>query len=157
MMHRIAYRPLYGGAESIVANFTVQRERSGSLGGPGEFQAGIRWVELRRDSGTGAVSVAQQGTYAPGAGDGASGRDVWMGSIAQDHQGDIALGFSASVRQSLREPAQSALDDELSLDRLRRAVGRDAAGALAQGEVVLQAGGGSQRRPRRTGGATTPR
>src|SRR5262249_16725253 len=94
-------------------------------------QAGIRWVELRRNAGTGAVTVNDQGTYAPGAGSG-TGRDVWMGSVAQDRAGDIALGFSAS--------STTLFPSILYAGRLPG----DPAGQLAQGEATLQAGGGSQ-------------
>jgi len=49
--------------------------------------AGMRWYELRRVNGT--YSVYQQGTYAP-----ADGVHRWMGSVAQDKKGDIAMGYS---------------------------------------------------------------
>ena len=49
--------------------------------------AGVRWYELRRtDAG---YSVFQQGTYAPG-----DGVHRWMGSIAKDSAGNMALGYS---------------------------------------------------------------
>lgn len=51
-------------------------------GGPGS-----RWYEIRRTNGQ--YSVFQQGTYAPD-----DGVDRWMGSIAMDRQGNMALGFS---------------------------------------------------------------
>ena len=47
----------------------------------------MRWYELRRVNGT--YSVYQQGTYAP-----ADGVHRWMGSVAQDKKGDIAMGYS---------------------------------------------------------------
>ena len=50
--------------------------------------AGVRWYEIRRD-GLGTYSVYQQGTYAP-----ADGVHRWMGSIAQDKKGNMALGYS---------------------------------------------------------------
>jgi hypothetical protein len=51
-------------------------------------QAGMRWYEVRRGS-AGTYAVAQQGTYAP-----ADGVHRWMGSIAQDKKGNMALGYS---------------------------------------------------------------
>jgi hypothetical protein len=48
---------------------------------------GQRWYEVRRD-GAGAYSLYQEGTYAP------AGVHHWMGSIAQDKKGNIALGYS---------------------------------------------------------------
>lgn len=51
--------------------------------------AGIRWMELRNSSG--AWTLYQEGTYAPG-----DGHHRWMGSIAMDSAGNIALGYSIS-------------------------------------------------------------
>jgi hypothetical protein len=57
--------------------------------------AGVRWYEIRRTDprqpGDGTYSLYQQGTYAP-----ADGVNRWMGSVAQDWQGNIALGYSVS-------------------------------------------------------------
>jgi hypothetical protein len=80
LMYRLAYRN-FGGHQSLVANHTVNI-------GNGTSQTGIRWYELQ-NTGSG-FSVYQQGTYAPDS----SYR--WMGSIAMDKAGDIALGYSAS-------------------------------------------------------------
>ena len=49
--------------------------------------AGMRWYEIRRTGGD--VLRYQQGTYAP-----ADGVHRWMGSIAQDKKGNMALGYS---------------------------------------------------------------
>jgi len=74
---RLAYRN-FGGYESMVTNQSVEAA-------PG--LAGVRWYEIRRtDAG---YSVFQQGTYAPG-----DGVHRWMGSIAQDGAGNMALGYS---------------------------------------------------------------
>jgi hypothetical protein len=135
MMHRVAFRALAGGAQSYVLNFVVNVSGADPTGDPSDYQAGIRWVELRRNAGTGAVTVANQGTYAPGSGSGATGRDIWMGSVAQDHQGNLALGFSAS--------STTLFPSILYAGRLAG----DPAGALSQGEAVLFAGGGSQTNP----------
>ena len=55
--------------------------------------AGARWYEIRRTGSrppqTIAYSIYQQGTYAPG-----DGVHRWMGSIAQDKKGNMALGYS---------------------------------------------------------------
>jgi hypothetical protein len=50
--------------------------------------AGIRWMELRNVSGV--WSLYQEGTYSPDA------NHRWMGSIAMDASGNIALGYSIS-------------------------------------------------------------
>jgi hypothetical protein len=74
---RLAYRN-FGGYESMVTNQTVEAA-------PG--RAGVRWYEIRRSGGT--YSLQQQGTFAP-----ADGVNRWMGSIAQDKFGNMALGYS---------------------------------------------------------------
>lgn len=77
--HRLAYRN-FGKYESLVTNQSVEAL-------PGI--AGVRWYELRRVGGT--YSLYQQGTFAPD-----DGVHRWMGSIAQDRLGNIALGYSVS-------------------------------------------------------------
>jgi hypothetical protein len=54
----------------------------------GNDTAGIRWIELR-NSGTGAWSLFQEGTYAP-----ADGNSRFMGSAAMDAAGNIGMGFN---------------------------------------------------------------
>jgi len=116
VMYRAAYRN-FGTHEAVVLNHTVDV-------GDAPDHAGIRWYELR-DPG-GAPTIHQQGTYAPDA------EHRWMGSIAMDKTGNIALGFSLS--SSSRFPA-IAYAGRLATDPL---------GTLAQGEAILHAGGGSQ-------------
>ena len=84
-LFRLAYRN-FGDHESLVTNQSV----SAGTGPNGEV-AGIRWYELR--SPNSSPVIFQQGTYAPGLTDGIH---RWMGSIAMNSLGDIALGFSAS-------------------------------------------------------------
>lgn len=76
-IHRLAYRN-FGFYEAMVTNQSV--EASAGL-------AGTRWYEIRRTRGN--YSIYQQGTYAP-----ADGIHRWMGSVAQDKKGNIALGYS---------------------------------------------------------------
>lgn len=83
-MFRAAYRN-FGTYESLVGNFTVATSNA----------SGVRWFELRNATGKtlgGATPVLyQDGTWAP-----ADGVWRWMGSIAQDASGNIAVGYSAS-------------------------------------------------------------
>ena len=80
---RLAYRN-FGTYESLVTNQSVEAA-------PGV--AGARWYEIRRTGsrppGPITYSIHQQGTYAPG-----DGVHRWMGSIAQDKKGNMALGYS---------------------------------------------------------------
>ncbi len=79
-MWRLQYRN-FGTYETLVGNFTID------VGGD---RAGIRWFELRK-SGGGTWTLNQQGTYAPNA-----NNHYWVGSIAMDQSGNIALGYSVS-------------------------------------------------------------
>ena len=80
---RLAYRN-FNSYESLVTNQSVEAA-------PGV--AGARWYEIRRTGNrppnTRSYSIYQQGTYAPG-----DGVHRWMGSIAQDKKGNMALGYS---------------------------------------------------------------
>ena len=84
-LFRLAYRN-FGDHESLVTNQSV----SAGTGPNGEV-SGIRWWELRDPNGS--PVIFQEGTYAPGLTDGIH---RWMGSIAMNSLGDIALAFSAS-------------------------------------------------------------
>jgi hypothetical protein len=79
LMNRVQYRN-FDTYEAIVANGTVDADNTN--------HAGIRWYELRNiDS---AWSIYQQGTYAPDT------NHRWIGSIAMDGSGNIALAYSVS-------------------------------------------------------------
>jgi hypothetical protein len=77
LMYRLAYRNL-GTKEALVVNHSVVAGTSG----------GVRWYEIDNPGGT--PSVAQQSTFAPDS------KFRWMGSIAMDKAGDIAMGYSVS-------------------------------------------------------------
>lgn len=105
LMFRNAYRNL-NGTEYLVVNHSV-------AAGSG---VGVRWYQIQNPNGT--PSVAQQGTFAPDS------TYRWMGSIAMDQAGDIAVGYSASsssihpaIRYSGRVPSDpsGALESENSI------------------------------------------
>ena len=78
-MNRLDYRN-FGTHQSMVICHTINA---------GSGRAGTRWYEFRN---TGAAwSLYQEGTYAP-----ADGLYRWMGSIAINAAGHIALGYSVS-------------------------------------------------------------
>jgi hypothetical protein len=105
LMYRLAYRN-FGTHESLVVNHSVV---AGSGGG-------VRWYEIQNPSGT--PVVAQQSTFAPDS------NYRWMGSVAMDQAGDLALGYSlasSTVSPSIRfagrvptDPA-STLEAEVSI------------------------------------------
>jgi hypothetical protein len=74
---RLAYRN-FGSYETMVTNQSVQAR-------PGI--AGVRWYEIRRINGQ--YLLHQQGTFSPD-----DGVNRWMGSIAMDRRGNIAVGYS---------------------------------------------------------------
>jgi hypothetical protein len=87
--------------------------------------SGIRWFELRNVT-AGPVTVFQESTYQPDT------TWRWLGSAAQDQQGNLALGYSAS---------SATINPQI------RYAGRlvtDPVNSLAQGEAHLFDGTGSQ-------------
>ena len=119
LMNRLAYRNI-GGHESLIVNHSV---------GVGTG-SGVRWYELRLGAGS-VPSIFQQGTYAP------DGTSRWMGSVAMDQAGNIAVGYS-----------QSSTSSHPSIRITGRQAG-DPLGTLTQPELTLFSGAGSQ-----TGGLT---
>jgi hypothetical protein len=117
LMYRLAYRNR-GGVESLLVNHSV------TVGAKRTGITSVRWYEIRTPNGT--PSVFQQSTL--GTSDSVH---RWMGSIASDKQGNIALGYSASngtVKPSIRYTGRLVTD---ALNTM-------------QTENIIQAGGGSQ-------------
>ena len=117
LMYRLAYRN-FGDHEALVLNHTVDVGDQAP-----DVHAAVRWTELRRTGG--AWSIFQEGDYVPDA------DHRWIGSIAMDRVGDIALGYNVSGTN--RYP---------SIAYAGRVPG-DPLGMLSD-ETTLKAGGGSQ-------------
>ncbi len=116
-MYRAQYR-WFGDNARVVLNTTVDA---------GSDRAGIRWAETRSASGDSGWFLQQDGTYAPD-----DGIERWMGSIAQDQDGNIALGYSAtsgSLFPSVRYTSRMA---------------GDPLGTMPGGEVSCHEGTGAQ-------------
>ncbi|MCI0644019.1 MAG: hypothetical protein L0346_03955, partial [Chloroflexi bacterium] len=129
-IHRLAYRN-FGTHESLVTNQSVEAAAN---------VAGTRWYEIRDPNGSPPV-IYQQGTYAPGTVDGIH---RWMGSIAMDRVGNMALGYSAS--------------DGISTFPSVWYTGRlvtDTLGTMPQGEESIHDGTGSQTGSNRWGDYTS--
>jgi len=114
LMFRAGYRN-FGDHEAVVTNYSVN---SGGV-------AGVRWLELRNVT-YGPVTVFQESTYQPDS------TWRWMGSVAMDGSGDLAVGFSASSGSIF---PQIRYAGRLATDPLN---------SLAQGETTLFSGSGSQ-------------
>ena len=122
MMH-LKYRN-FGTHESMVVNQTVDADGRGN--------AGIRWYELRRTPpGSGAWTIHQQGTFAiqqPGVND-TTWVHRWMGSMAIDNAGNIALGYSV-VNADVANPVFPGI-------RYTGRLASDPLGLLPQGEETI--------------------
>ncbi len=113
LMYRLAYRN-FGANESLVVTHSVT----------GGGTSATRWYELR-SPGSGTFSLYQASSYAPDA------TYRWMGSVAMDKFGNLAIGYSASsttIFPAIRYTGRTAGDP---LNTLRQ-------------EVELFAGAGSQ-------------
>jgi hypothetical protein len=83
LMFRLAYRN-FTDHEAMVVNHSIKAS------GTGKAPSAVRWYEVRNPSTT--PVIFQSGTF----GGGTSSASLWMGSIAMDKVGDIALGYSTS-------------------------------------------------------------
>ncbi len=78
LMFRLAYRHFADGHESLVATHTINSA----------LPVAVRWYEVQSPANN--PYVFQQSTFAPDS------NNRWMGSIAMDQMGDVALGYSVS-------------------------------------------------------------
>jgi hypothetical protein len=115
LMFRVAYRN-FGTYDLLTASHSV-------TAGSG---TGVRWYEIRNPRGV--PVVRQQGTYAPDT------TFRWMGSVAMDRIGDMALGYSAS---------SAALHPGI---RVTGRVPTDPLGTM-ESEITIITGGGSEQAP----------
>jgi hypothetical protein len=113
---RLAYRN-FGTHESLVTSQSVE-----AMAGV----AGMRWWEIRDPNGS--PVVYQEGTYAPN-----DGVHRWMGSVAMDRQGNMALGYSVSNGTNVFPGI-----------RYTGRLVNDPLGTMPQGEGVIATGAGSQ-------------
>ena len=118
ILFRLPYRN-FGDYQSLLLQQTVD---------VGQARSGLRWYEVRSPGPS--PNLYQQSTLAPG-----DNLHRWMGSIAQDNQGNIALGYSVS-----------SADKYPSIWYTGRLV-TDPPGVMTQGEAELYAGSGSQTGP----------
>ena len=83
LMYRLSYRN-YGSYQQFVVNHSVQVSS-------GSQQTGIRWYAIRNSSGSTPFAIYKESTFSPD-----STYYRWMGSIAQNKNGDLGLGYSTS-------------------------------------------------------------
>jgi hypothetical protein len=114
LMQRLVYRN-FGDHESLLINHSVIAD----------VRIGLRWYEVRSPGSS--PTIYQQSTWAP-----VDTLYRWMGSIAMDHFGDIAIGYSTSSPASFPSLAYAG---RLAGDPLSQ---------LSQGETQMWAGLGPQ-------------
>lgn len=118
-LYRLAYRNM-GDHESLLFNHTVATSDVNAYAAP-------RWYELRNVSNPSqAPTVYQQGTFSP------DGTERWMGSMAMDNVGNIALGYSASD------------NDLYPAIRYTGRLAGDPLGQMTGNEVTIMQGNGAQ-------------
>ena len=121
VMHRLQYRN-FGTHETLVGCLVTDVD--------GTDHAGTRWFELRR-TGRGAGWVLhQEGTYS------IDGDNRWMGSIAMDQQGNIAMGYnvgSSSTFPSIRYVGRTF--DHLPLGEMNLPEVTAIAGSASNGSI----------------------
>jgi len=108
-MYRLAYRKFPNGVEALTFNHSIS--------------TGVRWYEVRNPNGT--PTLYQQGTFGPDS------NTRWMGSIATDQSGDMALGYSLSSKSVY---PSIYFTGRVALDTL----------GTMEGEALIMTGSGSQ-------------
>jgi hypothetical protein len=126
ILNRLQYRN-FGSYESLTGVFptNIDPATSGS-----NVNAGLRWFELRK-IGSGDWVLHQEGTYDPGV----TTENRFVGSLAQDSSGNLALAYSYTNT----DPANPAFPSLKYTGRL----GPDAAGVMTQPETEIVAGTGA--------------
>jgi len=113
----LAHYRSFAAYESLVGNYTVDTSASD--------HAGIRWFELRRDGGS--WTLHQEGTYSP------DGLHRWIGGVALDRDGNLALAFNTSNASSVYPSI-----------RVTGRQGSDPPGVMTMAETELRAGTSAQ-------------
>lgn len=121
IMHQIHYRN-FSAYEAMVLSFVTDVT-------DGENLAGVRWVELRRSSGS-EWTVYQEGTFGP-----EDGLDRYMSTICMDGSGNIGLAYSVSsedVAAGVRYTGRFA-SDPLGVMTLPEVTAVDGGGSIVTG------------------------
>jgi hypothetical protein len=116
VMMQVQYRNI-GGTESLWVNHTVRTSSTGPTG--------IQWAQINVSGGTVNTTPVQQQIYGNVASD---GLHRWMGSLAVDKDGNMALGYSVSG---------SALAPDI---RYAGRLASDPLNSLPQGETSMLSG-----------------
>lgn len=131
IMNRVQYRN-FGDYEVMMLNFMVD------VSGTNNEISGIRWMELRRLPGE-DWEVFQEGTFAPD-----DGEHRFMGGIAMDGAGNIALAYSVSgpnTSPSLRFTGRRNGDPlgEMTVDEFEFGTGEGSINGVRYGDYSAMA------------------
>ncbi len=126
LMYRLQYRN-FGSYQTLVVDHTVDID--------GSDKAGIRWYELRKTS---TWQVHQESTFAL-----KGHNNAWVGSVAMNGAGDMALGYSASGQ------------DFYPSVHFTARLASDPAGKMTFGDNIFVEGQGSQESTSRWGDYST--
>ena len=124
LLHCLSYHN-FGSYESIVATRAVEAR---------DNQAGMCWYKIHRDGDD--YTIAQQGTFAPD-----DGINHWVGLIAQDKVGNIALGYSVVNGEANRASENAVFPGICYTAHLAD----DPPNVMTLGEANLAIGSGVQR------------
>jgi hypothetical protein len=116
LMYRVAYRN-FGNTESIVLNQSVRTTPIGAT-----YQAGVRVYELNRFAGN-PFAIKEQATI------GSTDFSRFMGAVAQDHEGNIAVGYNIG---SIEKPSSIAFTGKLA---------NEPAGVFRNEQILIAANG----------------
>jgi hypothetical protein len=122
LMQKVQYRNI-SGVESLWVTHNVRTSSAANA------NMAMQWAQLNVTGGTIATAPVQQGIHAPD-----STLHRWMGSLAVDNQGNMALGYSTSNGTTPNYPSIAYAGRLAS----------DTPGTLPQTETQLIAGAGSQ-------------
>jgi len=124
ILNRLQYRN-FGDHESLVGVLptNINPATSGSV-----VNAGLRWFELSK-TGAGDWSLVQEGTYQPGD----DSENRFVGSVAADQSGNIALAYSFTDTDPAVHPSLYYTGRQST----------DAAGIMSQPETTLVTGSGT--------------
>lgn len=125
MMFRFSYRN-FGAYESLAVNHSVAG--GSGTGGPAGHGSGVRWYEIQMGPGGSNPTIAQQSTWAP-----ADTNWRFMGSIAQDQAGDMALGYAVSSTGGAGAVAFPSIG-------WTGRINTDAPSTMGQGEAIIETG-----------------
>jgi len=95
LMFRLQYRRI-GNNENLTGTFTVNVSGVDPTTNINNYQAGVRYFQIRKTTAAGAYAMFDQATFSPDAGNPTTGLNRWLPSAAIDASGNLAVSYSQS-------------------------------------------------------------